>query len=118
LWDLVRELESIAHGLQRIEWSAGADGLARGHHAHVDILLMGGLDLLLLLLQELNLLLDCKLFHCDTNTLALNFPDSTPWIFALWMQGLWIGNAVAPRLELAGDKGSHKREKKVVLKAK
>jgi hypothetical protein len=60
---LIRELESIAHGLQRIEWTAGADGLARRHHAHVDILLVGGLDLLLLLLQELNLLLDCKLFH-------------------------------------------------------
>ena len=34
-------------------------------HAHVDILLMGSLNLLLLLLKQFNLLLDSKLFHCD-----------------------------------------------------
>lgn len=39
------------------------DGLAGGYHAHIYILLMGRLDLLLLLLQELNLLLDGQLFH-------------------------------------------------------
>ena len=32
-------------------------------HSHVDILLVRGSDLLLLLLQELNLLLQGKLFH-------------------------------------------------------
>jgi hypothetical protein len=48
---LVGELESIAHGLQRIESAIVAKGLTRRHHAHVDILLMGRLDLLLLLLQ-------------------------------------------------------------------
>lgn len=48
---LVWELESIAHGLQRIESAVVTKGLARRHHPHVDILLMGRLDLLLLLLQ-------------------------------------------------------------------
>jgi hypothetical protein len=65
---LVGELESslrhVGHGLQRIERTAGAERLSRGHHPHVDILLMSSLDLLLLLLQQLNLLLDGELFHC------------------------------------------------------
>lgn len=38
--------------------------MGRRHHAHVDILLVGCLDLLLLLLQQLDLLLDGQLFHC------------------------------------------------------
>jgi len=38
--------------------------LGRGNHAHVDILLVGSLDLLLLLLKQLDLLLDSQLFHC------------------------------------------------------
>ncbi len=64
---LVRELESglvhVSHGLQGIEGSVVAHGLARRQHAHIDILLVGCLDLLLLLLQELDLLLDGKLLH-------------------------------------------------------
>lgn len=61
---LVGKLESIAHGLQRIECAIMTKGLARRNHAHVDILLMGRLDLLLLLLQQFNLLLNRQLFHC------------------------------------------------------
>jgi hypothetical protein len=34
------------------------------YHPHVHILLVGSSDLLLLLLEQLNLLLQSKLFHC------------------------------------------------------
>lgn len=107
LWDLARELESIAHGLQRIEWAAGSDGLARRHHAHVDILLLGGLDLLLLLLQELDLLLDGKLFHCGTQTrLVLIVQDSVLLLLMscglmLWRQGGWKAVDLATQLPRA-----------------
>lgn len=49
--------------MQRIESPVVAKGLAGGHHAHVDVLLVRRLDLLLLLLQQLDLLLDGQLFH-------------------------------------------------------
>lgn len=66
---LAGELEGIlahgAHGLQRIESSPVGKRLAGGDHAHVDVLLVRRLDLLLLLLQQLNLLLDRQLFHCE-----------------------------------------------------
>ena len=44
--------------------AAGCKMLSRRYHAHVHILLVGSLDLLLLLLKQFDLLLDCKLFHC------------------------------------------------------
>lgn len=76
LLQLGRELEGglshIAHGLQRIEISAG-HGLARWHHAHVDVLLVGGLDLLLLLLQQLDLLLNCQLLHCEKKEVSIKY---------------------------------------------
>jgi hypothetical protein len=40
--------------------------LGRRHHAHLDVLLMS-LKLLLLLLQQLDLSLNGKLFHCMMN---------------------------------------------------
>jgi hypothetical protein len=69
LLHLVRELEAalgphVAHaGLQWVEITARAKLLPGGNHAHIDILLMGSLELLLLLLEELDLLLDSKLVH-------------------------------------------------------
>ena len=69
LLHLVWELEGalvphIGHvGLQRVEATARAKLLPRWDHAHVDVLLMRGLELLLLLLEKLDLLLDSKLVH-------------------------------------------------------
>lgn len=39
------------------------EGLLLGYHAHVDILLVGSSDLLLLLLEHFDLLSESKLFH-------------------------------------------------------
>lgn len=59
---LVGELETrLCHG-QRSE-TAPRHRLTRGHHAHIDVLLLGRLNLLLLLLKQLDLLLDRQLFH-------------------------------------------------------
>jgi len=38
--------------------------MLRRNHSHINILLVCGLDLLLLLLKQFNLLLNSKLFHC------------------------------------------------------
>lgn len=69
LLHLVRELKgSLGSQVSqcRLQWvkCARAKLLGRGNHPHVDILLMGSLELLLLLLEELDLLLDGKLVHC------------------------------------------------------
>jgi hypothetical protein len=67
---LIGELEcalgrQILHllGLDRVV-SAGGQMLGWRDHAHIDVLLVGSLDLLLLLLKQLDLLLDRQLFHC------------------------------------------------------
>ena len=57
--------------------------LRRWNHPHVDILLVGSLDLLLLLLEELDLLLDCQLFHCR------NVMISTVLLFGGAMTTTW-----------------------------
>lgn len=68
---LLGELESVLRrhaaeaGLQGIEAGAGAERLTWGEHPHADVLLVCGLYLLLLLLQQLDLLLDGKLLHCE-----------------------------------------------------
>ena len=70
LLHLVRELEAalgphIAHGgLQWVEVTTRAELLPGRDHAHIDVLLVGSLELLLLLLEKLDLLLDSKLVHC------------------------------------------------------
>lgn len=70
LLHLVGELEGtlvthVAHGrLEGVEPTPRAELLSRRYHAHVDVLLMGSLQLLLLLLEELDLLLNGKLVHC------------------------------------------------------
>lgn len=69
LLHLARELEAalgphVAHGgLEWVEVTPRAELLPRGDHSHIDVLLMGSLELLLLLLEELDLLLDSKLVH-------------------------------------------------------
>ncbi len=70
LLHLLRELKGVCvrrhvrHlALDRIAACAGH--LLRGHHAHVDILLVSGSNLLLLLLEHLDLLRYGELFHCD-----------------------------------------------------
>ena len=69
LLHLVRKLEGalgphVAHG--RLQWveTTRPELLAGGDHAHIDVLLMGSLELLLLLLEQFDLLLDGKLVHC------------------------------------------------------
>lgn len=71
LGELEGGLPHVAHGLQRIEGSIMCHGLAGGNHAHVDVLLVGSLDLLLLLLQQLDLLLDSQLFHCGEEDVSI-----------------------------------------------
>lgn len=77
LLHLVGELEGtlvthVAHGrLEGVESTSRAELLSRRYHAHVDILLMGSLQLLLLLLEELDLLLNGKLVHCRAGVLAI-----------------------------------------------
>lgn len=69
LLHLIGELEAglgsqVLHLLlERVISSTRSQLLRWWNHAHVDILLVGRLDLLLLLLEELDLLLDCQLFH-------------------------------------------------------
>jgi hypothetical protein len=55
-------------GHTRLQWikvPSCAQLLGGLHHAHIGVLLLLCLDLLLLVLQQLDLLLDGKLFHCD-----------------------------------------------------
>ena len=54
-------------GLEGIE-TASIHSLVGRENAHVEVLLLGGLNLLLLLLQQLDLLLDSKLLHYNTRT--------------------------------------------------
>ncbi len=83
LWKLGRELETglgryVCHVL--LEWVESAGhGLIRGHHAHVEVLLLSGLDLLLLLLQQFDLLLDRELFHCTKEEIRVSMPKVKPW---------------------------------------
>lgn len=55
---------ALVHLLARIVGTR-LHGLLLRDHSHIDILLMCSSDLLLLLLEELDLLLQSKLFHCD-----------------------------------------------------
>ena len=61
LLHLIRELESllgihVTHGgLQGVECAASAQLLGMGDHSHIDILLMGSLELLLLLSLDQNI---------------------------------------------------------------
>ena len=65
----------LAHGLGELEVVGSDTGhlalhlevaelLLRLDHAHIDVLLVGCSNLLLLLLEDLNLLCNSKLFHC------------------------------------------------------
>ena len=65
---LLRKLESIymwrhaSHGYLTLNWGVGNGSrqlLLLGNHTHVDELLMSIVDLLLLLLKQLDLLLNC-----------------------------------------------------------
>ena len=62
LWDILHLL--LLYGIA----AARSQVLGGGNHAHVDILLVGSLDLLLLLLKQFDLLLNSKLLHCRSTS--------------------------------------------------
>lgn len=69
------ELRHSSHGALALV-SRKVDGwqlLLLWDHAHVDVLLVGSGNLLLLLLQELDLLLQSQLFHCRELTSLAKF---------------------------------------------
>lgn len=57
--------------------------MTRWDHSHVHILLMRSLNLLLLLLEQFDLLLYCKLFHLgvvsDDSISMMAFDDDSHW---------------------------------------
>ena len=59
-------------GLNGVVLSTWSQMLGWGDHAHVDILLVGSLNLLLLLLKQLDLLLDGQLFHCTKRRVCVS----------------------------------------------
>jgi hypothetical protein len=60
-----------------LDWVEPRYGLTRWHHAHVEVLLLG-LNLLVLLLQQLYLLLDSHLLHYKESQVSVVAAVHTP----------------------------------------
>jgi hypothetical protein len=68
LGHLLRKLEVVRRGIGHLALHLEVTQLLLlRNHAHVDVLLVRRRNLLLLMLQNLNLLCDVKLFHCASD---------------------------------------------------